>query len=250
VRQMEKRGIQTEKGNLNRWIRKANEMLRELKGKVINLIDWAKEVKEEISKPQAPTLADYLARYYDKRNAGAYSNKAKTNNLKDYAATVNFLSGLGLSTLDSFEDYLDAKNAEIDALTSAMKGKDERKAELKELLRMAAIYKESKPIYDELNSIKFKKKREAFAASHDNPLRQLYMSQPKLKPYFNEKGQLPVSHWKAELASLEAENRAAYEQQYKPMQEEIMRLLTIQSHINEVRRDEQQREQQTHETER
>lgn len=105
MRQMEKRGIQTEKGNLNRWIRKANEMLRELKGKVIGLIDWATEVKSEITKPQAPTLADYLALYYDKRNAGAYSNKAKSNNLKDYAATVNFLSGLGLSTLNSFETY-------------------------------------------------------------------------------------------------------------------------------------------------
>ena len=125
VRQMEKRGIQTEKGNLNRWIRKANEMLRELKGKVIGLIDWATEVKSEITKLQAPTLADYLALYYDKRNAGAYSNKAKSNNLKDYAATVNFLSGLGLSTLNSFETYLDAKNAEIDALISAMKGNDQ-----------------------------------------------------------------------------------------------------------------------------
>lgn len=250
VRQMEKRGIQTEKANLNRWIRKANEMLRELKGKVISLIDWAAEVKAEITKPQAPTLADYLARYYDKRNAGAYSNKAKTNNLKDYAATVNFLSGLGLSTLDSFEIYLDNKNAEIDALTSAMKAKDTRKAELKELLRMAGIYKDSKPVYDELNSIKFKKKREAFTASHDSELRQFYMAQRKLKSYFNEKGQLPMSHWKAELANLEAENRAAYERQYKPMREEVIRLLTIQSHINEVSRAEQQREQQTHETER
>lgn len=250
VRQMKKRGIQTEKGNLNRWIRKANEMLRELKGKVIGLIDWATEVKSEITKPQAPTLADYLALYYDKRNTGAYSNKAKSNNLKDYAATVNFLSGLGLSTLNSFETYLDAKNAEIDALTSAMKGNDTRKAELKELLRMAGIYKESKPIHDELNSIKFKKKREAFAASHDSELRQFYMSQRKLKPYFNEKGQLPISHWKTELAKLETKNCTAYEEQYKPMREEIMRLLTIQNHINEVRRAEQQREQQMHETER
>lgn len=207
-------------------------------------------MKSEITKPQAPTLADYLALYYDKRNAGAYSNKAKSNNLKDYAATVNFLSGLGLSTLNSFETYLDAKNAEIDALTSAMKGNDTRKAELKELLRMAGIYKESKPIHDELNSIKFKKKREAFAASHDSELRQFYMSQRKLKPYFNEKGQLPISHWKTELAKLETKNCTAYEEQYKPMREEIMRLLTIQNHINEVRRAEQQREQQMHETER
>lgn len=104
--------------------------------------------------------------------------------------------------------------------------------------------------YDELNSIKFKKKREAFTASHDSELRQFYMAQRKLKSYFNEKGQLPMSHWKAELANLEAENRAAYERQYKPMREEVIRLLTIQSHINEVSRAEQQREQQTHETER
>ena len=85
VRAMEAKGIRTDKGDLNRWIRKTNAMLREAKQKIAALIEWLKEVKAELAKPQPPMLNDLLALHCSIRNKGAYSNKAKNANLQRYA---------------------------------------------------------------------------------------------------------------------------------------------------------------------
>lgn len=74
---MEARGIATDKGSLNRWIRATNAILKDLRRKVKTLMDWIGEVREELSKSQVPTLADLLGTYYGARNAGAWSTRAR-----------------------------------------------------------------------------------------------------------------------------------------------------------------------------
>ena len=66
---MEAKGIRTDKGDFNRWVRKTNAMLREAKNKIASLLKWLKAVKEELSKPQPPMLNDLLMTYYNNRNA-------------------------------------------------------------------------------------------------------------------------------------------------------------------------------------
>ena len=90
VRAMEAKGIRTDKGDFNRWVRKTNAMLREVKNKIASLLKWLKAVKEELSKPQPPMLNDLLMTYYNNRNKGAYSTKAKIANLQRYADTFRF----------------------------------------------------------------------------------------------------------------------------------------------------------------
>ena len=90
VRAMEAKGIRTDKGDFNRWVRKTNAMLREAKNKIASLLEWLKAVKEELSKPQPPMLNDLLMTYYNNRNKGAYSTKAKTANLQRYADAFRF----------------------------------------------------------------------------------------------------------------------------------------------------------------
>lgn len=48
-----------------------------------------------------------------------------------------------------------------------MKAKSARMKELQELIRQAENYKRLKPVYDELNGIKWKKQREKFETAHD-----------------------------------------------------------------------------------
>ena len=61
VRAMEAKGIRTDKGDLNRFIRKTNALLREAKEKLTALIGWLKNVKAELAKPQPPMRNDLLA---------------------------------------------------------------------------------------------------------------------------------------------------------------------------------------------
>ena len=82
VRAMEKKGIRTEKGEFNRWIKATNAVIRDIRKKIALLSDWIKEIKAELAKPQTPDLVFLLRAYYSKRSAGAYSQKGKISNLK------------------------------------------------------------------------------------------------------------------------------------------------------------------------
>lgn len=106
VRAMEAKGIRTDKGDFNRFIRKANAILREAKEKIAALIVWLKDVKAELAKPQPPTLNDLLALHCANRNKGAYSNKAKNANLQRYAEAFSFLQSKKLCTVDDLESTL------------------------------------------------------------------------------------------------------------------------------------------------
>jgi len=73
VHQMEAKGIRTDKGEFNRWIKATNSVIRDIKKKVAALLDWLKEVKDELSKPKSPNLITRLQMYFDQRKASAYS---------------------------------------------------------------------------------------------------------------------------------------------------------------------------------
>ncbi|NSG95274.1 plasmid mobilization system relaxase, partial [Blautia faecis] len=99
------------------------------------LFVWMAEVKEELSKPQTPSLADLLIAYYNQRNAGAWSNKARTGNLKQFAEAVNYLTENKLLTLEDLQERLSSVNEEFEALSDSMKKKSARIKELQELIR-------------------------------------------------------------------------------------------------------------------
>lgn len=97
VRQMEARGIATDKGNLNRLIRATNQRLREIARRIKDLLQGIAEIKEKLNAPQSPVLADLLTKRLEQRNAGAWSNKAKIGNLKDFSELVLILQERGSS---------------------------------------------------------------------------------------------------------------------------------------------------------
>ena len=49
VRAMEKKGIRTEKGEFNRWIKATNAVIRDIKKKITLLFDWIAEAKAELA---------------------------------------------------------------------------------------------------------------------------------------------------------------------------------------------------------
>ncbi|MCD8128070.1 MAG: MobA/MobL family protein [Oscillospiraceae bacterium] len=204
VRAMESKGIRTDKGDLNLWIKTTNAMLREAKQKIAKLIDWLKEVKVELSNPQTPLLTDILGNYYTKRNRGAYSDKAKTANLQKYADAVSFLQSKNLVTVDDLETLLNRMQGDIETLKESDSQNQSHIEELDELLRMAAFYREGKPIADKLNTIHFAKLRQKYKAEHEHALHFYYLAERKLKGKVVN-GKLPVNAWQEEKETREAE---------------------------------------------
>ena len=206
VRAMEAKGIRTDKVDFNHWVRKTNAMLRKAKNKIASLLEWLKAVKEELSKPQPPMLNDLLMTYYNNRNKGAYSTKAKTANLQRYADAFRFLQEKQLFTTDDLDAALHSMQNSISAMKASAGEKQSRIKELDELLRMAQYYVDGKPVADKLGSIRFEKSRQKYKSEHDDTLRTFYMAERKLKSYFKD-GKLPITAWCRERERLGQERQ-------------------------------------------
>ena len=237
VRAMEAKGICTNKGDLNRWIRKTNAMLREAKQKIAALIDWLKEVKAELSKPQPPTLVELLSAYYDNRNKGAYSSKTRIANLKKFSEAVNYLKSKQLYTTDDLGTALHTIQGKIDTLKKSASGKQARIKELDELLRMADYYEDGKPVADKLKTIRFEKSRQKYKAEHDDTLRLFYMAERKLKGQVVD-GKLPAAAWREEKARLETEYRDL-QTELTPLYADVKKLWAIHYNIYEVQHEQE-----------
>ena len=249
VRQMEAKGITTDKGDLNRWIKAARNLLRDIRKKITALTDWIKAAKEELSRPQAPDLASLLIAYYNARNAGAWSQKAKISNLKHFSETVNYLTENHISSLEDLEIRLAAHSDRTEAVNASMKAMSARKKELEDLLHYADIYRETKPIYDELKGIKWKGRREKFKTEHERDLKMFHMASRKLEKHRTPAGKIPAQAWRQELAALQQKYRAEYER-YKPMRDDLMQMLRVKNCVDTVLRQQEQTQEKHREAER
>ena len=88
---MEKRGIRTGRGDLNREIEVTNQKLRQLKARISKLQNWLKEEQENT---EPPTLAAYIQGILSRKaQAGKPGYSQSLYNLKDAGSlTINALS--------------------------------------------------------------------------------------------------------------------------------------------------------------
>ena len=235
---MEAKGIRTEKGELNRWIKATNRLMQDVRKKIKALFGWMAEVKEELSKPQTPSLADLLIAYYDERNAGAWSNKARTGNLKQFAEAVNYLTENKLFTLEDLQERLSSVSGEFETLGGSMKEKSARMKELQELIKHGENYQRLKPVHTELNTIKFRKQREKFEEAHGADLRLFYAARRILKEKLDGEP-IALKAWKQEYAQLKTEY-AELSPQHKPLREEVIRLRQVQNAVDTALRRREQ----------
>jgi hypothetical protein len=238
VRQMEARGIRTDKGDLNRWIRKTNDLLRKIKLKISEFTDWLKTADEELSNANRPSLAEILGDFYQTRNAGAWSDKAKVGNLKRYAADIAFLESKGVTTVDDLHNFVSSMSDEYHNLNASLKGKETRMKELKTLLRLAADYSRLKPIVDAIPAKGgFGKKREKYMAEHDSEISQFYAVRRKLDNAVPDKKLTPKA-WQAELDQLSQEY-ATESAKLKPMWDDLKKLNDLQHKVDRTLREQQ-----------
>lgn len=235
VRQMEAKGIRTDKGEFNRWIKATNSVIRDMKKKIASLLDWLKEAKEELSKPNAPDLFALLQTYYDQRNAGAYSQRAKANNLKEYSQLCQYLLEHGITGITILEAHV----SDLRTTTDSMKTKlDAQTAEMKLLRKIPEYfedYKRLKPVFDGLQKIKFTKAREKYKTDHAADLKRFYEARRIISQKFPD-GKFDRKALEAEYAQLEQRHDAAYAE-FQKIRTESQTLWKIKSHIDTARKN-------------
>ena len=240
VRQMEARGIATDKGSLNRLIRATNQKLREIARRIKELLQGIAEIKEQLNAPHSPVLADLLTQRLEQRNAGAWSNRAKIGNLKEFSELVLILQERGIVTLADLDAYMKDFQQKSVAMTASLNTKSARMKELGELIRFAGEFQRLTPIYEEWNSIPFKKNRDKYKAKHEREINLFLLAKRKLDAAAPDH-KLPIKAWQKELDKLTAAY-AEESEQLKPIREELKELYRIKSKLEPFVRDEWKKE--------
>ena len=223
--QMEKKGIATEKGELNRNIQKANRLIREIRAQIGKLKEWigelfkARETAPE-QPPQSPGLANLLIKYMSvqreksRKYSQYWQRQHAADELKTVSQAVNFLAERGISTLAELDAALSSVSDQADAIREGMKTAEKRMKELQKLIEYGRNYTEYKPIHDELKKLKngWTNKRDKYEETHRAELtlwnaasRYLHANLPK-----GTKPPLPISEWEKEYATLSGQRTAEY----------------------------------------
>ena len=160
------------------------------------------------------------------------------NNLKAFSETVNFLQANQLYTLEDLKDKIDAVYAQRRQLQDVVKSNGRRIKELEELQRHAEAYAKTKPIYDQLQKIKFKNRRAQFQQEHETELRRFYLAKRKLSPYGEA---FPTVAWAEERAKLQAESEKAGAET-GALWQEVRQLTHVQYLVNQMLRQDKEYE--------
>ena len=185
--QMEKKGIVTERGELNRNINAANRILREIRRLVRGLKDWIAELKERKTallealteaRAQAsePTIPQLLARYMEQRGEerADWTSKGKlkgaVSDFNKVQAAMEFLRKKEISTVETLDRQLDSISETAVAIRDSMRKAERRIKDIDTLLSHIGNYEKYKPVYKEYAAIGWKKQKEKFEEAHRGEL--------------------------------------------------------------------------------
>ena len=177
--QMEKKGIATEKGELNRNIQKANRLIREIRAQIGKLKEWIGELfKARENAPEQPPAiprpcksADEVFKRSERKEPEVFAKWQRqhaADELKTVAKAVGYLSEHGISTLAELDATLSSVSDQADAIRAGMKTAEKRMKELQKLIEYGKNYTEYKPIHDELKKLKngWTSKRDKYEEAH------------------------------------------------------------------------------------
>ena len=233
VRQMEAKGIRTDKGEFNRWIKATNSLIQSDRKKIAALLDWLKETKAELAKPQTLDLFSLLQAYFNQRNAGAYSQRARVNNLKEYSELCQYLLDHGITDITTLEAHVSDLRATTDSLKKKLDTQTAQMKTLRNIPEYFVDYKRLKPVFDGLQKIKFTKAREKYKADHAADLKRFYEARRIISQRFPD-GKYNRKALETEYAELEQQHDATYSA-FKAIRAESQTLWKIKSHIDTAR---------------
>ena len=243
VVQMERRGIQTNIGNLNRDIKAANQMLSAIRKTIRGLLDWIEELiqseKESLKEEAASTdlgvlLNDYLNQRKAERSDWAWSGQQKGDlkDLKDISRAIVYLQHHKISTLEQLNAVLSGVKQKASQARTGMRKAEKRMKDIAGIQNAVAVCQEQKPIHDKYLKIGWKKRQAAFAESHQEELKAYNKAYRYLKAQHVELN-VNLDALEAEYGKLQADH-AAFARQLEQVQAELKPLNDVRYWVGQV----------------
>ena len=230
--QMERRGIATERGNINREIEVTNREIRMLRARLNKLKSW---LTEAANNNEPPTLADVIRGILDKRERqGRYAQIA---NLKSAANMLNFLVANGIRDMAGLQEKVQAMYVRFNDARSALKKNERRAKTLDEHLSQSEIYLKHKALFKQYRQLQNPAKRDAFYEKHRAELFAFDTANRYLKGVMNGRTALPIQVWRDERNALAAERKRLYAE-YTAIKEEVREVEQIRRGVEDIVRSE------------
>ena len=222
--QMEKKGIQTERGNHNRKIIAFNLEFRKLKAELSKLTSWIgsligslqskydeyKEKKKEEyeNKAELFNLYEYISIYYDlqgekRRNLNPYASNRKIGaDLRRFSKARIYLKDNNLKTIADLQEKISTLQAKNKTINQEVKAKNTRIENLNKCFAYADIIKDNKSIYEEWNNKALFK--DSFYNAHKDRIDKYKRARTMIEK-FTGTSALKAKEWKKEIQRVESE---------------------------------------------
>ena len=239
--QMEKKGIATDRGNINREIRKQNRLLQEIKLRIKALMRWirgiGKEEKAETDKLKStlPPKENLLSVFENliRKNADNHNT-----DLEKYIESYQFLKEKNIISLSELKESIVTLRDKNYKTTKAIKDTEKKIDGKVQLIDQAEKYLKYKDIYKAYTKLK-KIKQEDFYNEHTAELILFESARKHLKEHLGESKTLNISKWKSELTTLKKDKKSLYSQILE-IREEVEHAEKVKTCIEQLQEQEKQ----------
>ena len=221
---LEKKGVQTEKGNINREIKKHNTLVKAIKKKIKELSTWIdglignlkskydeykQEKKDELeNKAELFNLYEYLSIYNDiqgeKRKNLSYYGQIKKGNadLQRFAKAINYLRNNKLQTIADLQGKILELAKQSKKISKDIKEKTQRIKDLNQCLNCVDNIKNNKEIYQEYkNKTLFK---DSFYKNHKEEIEKYKMARQTIEKHTGT-ASIKIGELEKEISALQKE---------------------------------------------
>lgn len=233
--QMEKKGIATDRGNINREIKHQIMILREISRRIKALLNWIRGIGKE-EKTETDNLKSTLP---PKENLlSVFENLIRNNtenhnaDLEKYIESYKFLKEKNITSLSELKESISALRDKNYKTTRVLKDTEKKINDKVELIDQSEKYLKHKDTYRAYTKIK-KSKQEDFYNEHTAEIILFESAKKYLKEHLGESKTLTISKWKSEVATLKKEKKSLYNQILK-IREEVKQAEKVKTCIEQL----------------
>ncbi len=200
--QMEKKGIVSDRGNLNRAIAEDNKNLKVARARITRLMKWQREEKAkplDLENANAKISIGSMLSVYNQTTSSSKYQKLK--NLKDMSKVLVFLQQNNINDLDSFYNKIIELNKSFYALKGEIGDIKKKIVNVDLQIELWEEYEKFKPIRKKYNSLKGKAK-EKFYDDNFGDIERIKELNEYWGNYKNNGGEISLNQWKYEKLEL------------------------------------------------
>ena len=240
---LEKKGVDTFAGSLNREIKEHNRGLSSIKEALRSVGNVISELKERLSEEKKDedenNIAVIISSYLDQRKEerkdwyrGA-QNKGTSKDLKEVSLLYSYLENRNIHTAEEMGDHVRGIFVKNRELRASFRGRERRLREIDRVFSSLETVKELRPVHDKYQGIYWKGRKEKFREEHREELDDFEKANKYLLKRYPERS-IPIASLKKEKDRLLME-KEKLEGNLKDIQADIDASKSIVKILREIR---------------